>query len=282
MISAEDLYKVLIEQTEDNLDKTLLQFMFNELPKDASLNDFREELVESGVMSYSKVMQISFSQLLIPRSKLLLNRLAEHRKNNVSFVPKTHDHKFQISEDDHLGSVVTLGEEELSIKIPRSDLSILSFLHSDEKQAVMLAEEMATVGELKEAELILVETAESFPASIAAGISLCWLYLSTGKYKEAETWAYRLLERHEGNMICLRMLAIAEQANNKHLMAMASYQQLLRSKHISPLWYLLLGYSQQKTGCTAEAIESYRTFLNLGKFEEHSQFARQQLKELNA
>ncbi|TCS43186.1 hypothetical protein [Reinekea marinisedimentorum] len=282
MISAEALYKVLIAQTEDNLDKTLLQFMYNELPKDASLNDFREELVDSGLMTYSSVMQICFSQLLVPRSKLLLNRLAEHRKNNISFVPQTHEHKFQIGEDDQLSTSVVLGDGELNIKIPRSDLSILPFIHSDEKQAVMLADDMANLNELKECELILLETADSFPSSIASGISLCWLYLSTGKYKEVETWAYRLLEHHEGNVICLRMLAIAEQASNKHLMAMSNYQHLLISKHVSPLWYLLLGYSQQKTGCNAEAIESYRTFLQLGKFEDYYPFARQQLKELTA
>jgi tetratricopeptide (TPR) repeat protein len=196
-------------------------------------------------------------------------------------MPKEHDNKFHISEHDKTQKTIDLNDGELDISIPKPDLSILPFTHSDEKQAVMLAIEMVAMNELKETELILIETAESFPSSIASNVSLCWLYLSTGKYREVETWAYRLLDHHPDSILCLRMLAMAEQASNKHLMAISHYQQLLKNKTISPLWHLLLGYSQQKTGCNEDAIENYRTFLSFGKFEEYSPFAKRHLKELS-
>lgn len=280
MIGADKLFDVLNEHSD--IDKTLLQFMFNELPKDATLGDFREELIDAGLISYHQLMRLSFIHLMLPRSKALLAKLAEHRKNRTVFAAPTHEQKYFLDEESKLGTSVLLGDTGLELPVPEPDLTDFNFLHSDEKQAVMLAVEIANLGELNEAELILLETRDSFPASAASLQTLCWIYLATENYKQVEIWANDLLDDHPGNLFCLRVLALAEQLSNKHLMATSHLQQMLQREEIDPLWYFLLAYSQQKTSCTADAIDNYQIYLKIGRNKNIRQFAEQQVDELSA
>ena len=226
-------------------------------------------------------MSLSIHEFLVPKTEALLDQLFEHKQHLSNFDQPEEEKKFHLDGVAELKPTFILGTSGLELAVPKTDISKLVFQHSDEKQAIMLAMDMCTMGEVKEAELILIETVDSFPESTAAQITLCWLYFSAGKFRQVEEWAKHLLEIRPTSVLGLWFQAQAEQLNSNHSAAIKHFQSLVKIKKPMPLWHLLLGYSLQKTGADAEALKSYQTFLSLGNFGEQSKFAIQQVKELS-
>lgn len=275
----EELLNVLIEHT--GIDRALLKSVYRELPADADLNAFRSKLLDSQLISYEQLMSLSIQEYLVPKTKALLAQLFEDEKQLSNFDQPVEEKKFHLDGVTELKPTFMLGNTQLELAVPKTDISKLVFQHSDEKQAIMLAMDMCTMGEVKEAELILIETVDSFPESTAAQITLCWLYFSAGKFKQVEEWAQHLLDIRPTSILGLWFQAQAEQLNSNHRAAITHFQNLVKLKKAMPLWHLLLGYSLQQTGANDAAVECYRTFLNLGNFGEQSKFAIEQVKELS-
>jgi tetratricopeptide (TPR) repeat protein len=278
-MKASVLLDTLMQQ--ESLDHERIQQVYDALPTNALVNDFRNALIEHQVMGLSEVMNIFIDHTLLPRSKTILTKLESDRKSRIHHKPEGHQQKFHIAEDDRLVEDIAFNAGELPIHIPSPNLQHYNYGSSDEKQAVMLAIELATMGELNEAEVVLLETLESFNNSLASILVLVWVYLCTDHKDQSEKWARRLLDQGVMNAQMMELLCLAEQLQNKHLMACSHYQKLLSAKKVKSIWYLLLAYSQEKSRCFQEAIENYRIYAHIGKDEQLKAYAQQHLQELS-
>lgn len=274
---------VLLEtlMMQESLDHERIQQVYDTLPSNALVNDFRNALIEQDVMRLSEVMNIFIDHTLMPRSKSILKKLEAERRTRVHHKPEGHRQKFHIAEDDRLVEDIAFSSGELPIHIPSPNLEHYRFGSSDEKQAVMLSIELASMGEINEAEVVLLETLESFKNSLASILVLVWVYLCTDHKDQSEKWARRLLDQGVMNAQMMELLCLAEQLQNKHLMACSHYQKLLSAKKVKSIWYLLLAYSQEKSCCFQEAIENYRIYAHIGKDEQLKAYAKQHLQELS-
>ncbi len=277
-MDASTLLHTLLKHTPTN--SAALQALYDKLPPDTTIADFRNKIVEDKLLTYQQVMNAFHTHFLIPKSQLLLSRLEERRKNTTTYQPMSHQQKFHIDESVKLATMLHFTEGNLEIRIPEPDLKRMKFSHSDETQAVMLAAEMAKMDELTESEIILLETITPFPESIAAKQVLCWVYLSSKLYSQAEHWANRIIIEHYESPLTVMLLALIEQAQDKHLLAISHYQKLLRLDHVVPIWYLLLAYSQQQSFCPREAKENYKIYYAIGKEKIYLDYAEHQIKEL--
>jgi len=279
-MKASELLETLLSHSSVNADK--VQSVYDSLPKSATIRDFRTEIVNQELMTYTEVMTLFITKNLLPRSKGLLSRIEKDRESKVHHKPKTHQQKFHIGENEDLVADVVLASGMLPVHIPAPDFSKLKFHHSDEKQAVMLAVEMVNLGEINEAEIILLETLDSFSESDAAIQTLCWVYICTGHNDQIEHWANNSLKDKRGGLLTLELLCLAEQLQNKHLLAAAHYQKLLRLKQVKSLWYVLIAYSQEQSQCLSEAAENYNIYITIGSDAQLKQFAQQHLNELTS
>lgn len=278
-MKADTLLETLLSQPD--LDHERIQAVFDSLEEGARISEFRHALADAKIMSYMQIMKIFVNKTLLPKSQTLLKKIEVHRKENVHHKPKEHVQKFHVADDDTLIADLAFSAGELSIHIPSPDLSEMEFKHSDEKQAVMLAVEMVELGELTEAEIILLETLESFTDSVAAVLVLCWVYLGTGHAARTEFWAKSLIASGHPDKNAMELLCLAEQAQNKHLVAVGHYQKLTQLKRVKSIWYLLMAYSQERANCPLEAEENYHIYNSIGKDDNLKQFARHHLQELS-
>lgn len=267
---------------EEGLDHAAIQAVYDELPANSGVNRFREALLKQKLMEYSHLMQLFINKTLLPHSQAVLTRVESKRATKEEYKPPTHQRKFHIEEDDRMTDKVAFAAGELPIRIPPPNLNNLHFDSTDERQAVELALEMAQQNELNEAEIILLETLEVFDKSTSAMLVLCWVYLSSGHPRIIETWVKLSISKGRTNGQIMELLCLAEQLQNKHLMASAHYQKLLRQKRVKSIWYLLLAYSQQRSQCLREAAENYRIYCKVGKDPQLIEFANQQLTQLDA
>lgn len=265
---------------QPDLDKKKIQLVYDSLPANAKVNDFRSALINADVMTFTEVMNIFVKHTLLPRSETLLNKLEMDRQNVVHHKPEGHKQKFHISENDQLVESVAFASGDLPVQIPKPNANQFSFQHSDEKQAVMLAIELATMGELHESEIILLETLDSFDQSLSAIQVLIWVYLCTGHNDQSENWAKEMMAAGHSSQQVLELLCLAEQLQNKHLLACAHYQKLIQQKRVKSIWYLLLAYSQEKSNCPKEATDNYRIYSRIGSDESLKSFAQQHIQEL--
>ena len=279
-MKASSLLDTLLQ--EENLDHSAIQAVYDGLPAGCGVNRFREALLANKVLDYNTLMQLFINKTLLPHSQAVLTRLDRKRADIVQYKPTKHQQKFHISDEDYLTDRVAFASGELPIRIPPPDLKNFTFDASDERQAVELALELARSNELNEAEVILLETLETFDRSLAAILVLCWIYLSSGHPGIIETWVKLSISRGRTNGQMMELLCLAEQLQNKHLMASAHYQKLLRQKRVKSIWYLLLAYSQQRSQCLREAAENYRIYCKVGKDPQLIEFAQQQLTLLDA
>jgi hypothetical protein len=273
---------VLLETllSQPDLDHDRIQAAYDVLPETARIADLRSELISQNVMSYVEIMNLFVNANLLPRSKTLLKKIETDRKARVHFKPETHQQKFHVKEEDRMISDVAFAGGALPIHIPVPELDKIKFHHSDEKQAVMLAVEMAELGELTEAEIVLLETLESFTNSTAAILVLCWVYLCTGHTDQSEHWAKTFIKNGIPDQRAMEFLCLAEQLQNKHLLASSHYQKLLQLKQVKSIWYLLMAYSLEKSNCMHEAADNYTIYTTVGSDTELKNFATQHLKEL--
>ncbi|WP_196160569.1 hypothetical protein [Reinekea sp. G2M2-21] len=275
---------ILLEtlQQYPDLDQEAILAVYDSLPGNAKVSEFRGKLIKTGIMSYTQIMNIFVHDTLIPQSKKILKKIEAKRKTQVHFKPEKHEQKFQIKDGDYLLHTVAFASGELPIQVPKPDLASMKFNASDEKQAVMLAMDLVEVGELKEAEVIILETLESFKNSLAAINVLCWMYLCTGHNSQSEQWAKHCISKGLRDQRTIELLCLSEQLQNKHMMAAAHYQKLLRLKQVKSIWYLLLAYSQEKSQCRREAAENYQIYTRIGRDETLKEFANRHLEELTA
>ncbi len=273
---------VLLEAllTRADLPQDDVQAIYDQLPETARLTDFRNAIVDAGILSFSEVMNVFVKEALIPKSEALLTKLDHNKQNNVHFKPKQHKQKYHIRDDDHLEKKLTFSDIQISLEIPEPDIANLQFVHSDEKQAIMLALDMIQMNELAEVEIILLETLESFEKSTATAEILAWLYLCTGHMEQSETSAKNALKKGLADQQIIELLALAEQLQNKHLLATAHYQKLLQLDRVKSLWYLLMAYSQQHSNCMREAAENYKIYATIGKNPDFQALAVQQLQAI--
>ncbi len=279
-MKASDLRDTLIEQSK--VDNDRIETLYATLRPNASIAEFRSVIIDSGVMSYSELMSLYVRKTLLPRSSDLLNKITKARNDHTVFEPPKHKQKFHIKEYEKLTSDLFFSDGALPIHIPRPKISSLEFGHSDEKQAVMLAFELADLGELTETEIVLIETLESFQESTAAVQALIWVYMCTNHLQEANIWSTAALKMEPDNRISLELISLCEQMQNKHLLASAHYQKLLQRNRVKSLWYFLLAYSQEQSQCRLEAVQNYKIYATIGKEQEFTQFATQHMKELMA
>lgn len=280
MLKAKVLYEALLNH--DRVEKSDLDKVFESLPRNANVPQFRNAIVDAGLMSYTDVMTFFVEKELLVQGKGLIEKVQTERNSKTHFKPTTHEHKYHITENDTFNSTICLEDGELSIVLPKPNLSRLHFEHSDEKQAVTLAMDLALMGEVGEAEQILLETLESFPDSVSGVATLSWMYLATGHGDRAEHWAEYGLKVSRNNISLIEMLSLAEQIQKKHLLATGYYQRLLRLKRIKPLWYLLLAYSLEKANCGDEAIANYKTYTKISDEDELIEFAQQHIEKIDA
>ncbi|MFQ3229348.1 tetratricopeptide repeat protein [Reinekea sp.] len=272
------LYSILSEHA--NVDQVQLDLLFNQMPKDATVSQFRNLLVKSGLLEYNEIMSLFITKGLAPRGKALVSKLKAEQAKVIEFKPTGHEQKFHIT-DTEITSTIDISNGLLPVEIPPPVESQLEFRHSDEKQAVLLALEMAQMGDPAEAEIILLETIESFENSVAAMQCMCWLYLATGHVELIHQWASRNLDHHQGDTLTLELLSLADQILGKHLLASARYQRLLSKDKVKSSWYILLAKSQEASQCIPEAIENYKIYLAIGKDPKLIDFAKTRLQELN-
>jgi tetratricopeptide (TPR) repeat protein len=277
-MKAIELHKVLTEHSKVDLEQ--LNVLYEQLPSKATVAQYRELLVKSGLLRYGEIMTLFISKGLAPRSRTLLEKLSNERKSSTTFKPTAHQQKFHLG-DAELVPEIAVAEGHLPINIPPPTEDRLTFHHSDEKQAILLALEMAVQGDPGEAEVILLETIDSFENSEAAMQCLCWLYLATGHAELIHRWASRNLANHQEDTLTLELLSLAEQILGKHLLATSHYQQLLRKDRVKSSWYVLLAASQEASHCFQEAIENYRIYLAVGKDPKLQAYAKSHLHELS-
>ena len=263
---------------EPDLPHDEIQKVFDQLPEGTSLTVFRSALIDQKVLSYSQAMNIFITKTLLPKSQNLLSTLEQKRQQQAHFKPVEHQQKYHIDDDDKMRNSVPLFSGEVEIDIPMPDIKKLHFVQSDEKQAVTLALELINMGELKEVELILLETLESFENSQAAAEVLAWVYLCTGHFSDSENCAKSAIDAGLNNQEILELLALAEQLQNKHMLATAQYQKLLQLERVKSLWYLLIAYSQERSNCQREAAENYQIYAAIGNNPDLKEVAVQHLR----
>lgn len=268
--------------TQPDLPHAEIQRVFESLPANASLNDFRNTLVEQNVVRYSQVMTVFIEKNLLPKSKNLLQKLETKRQSQTHFKPPKHKQKYHIEKDDKLNNRLYLLSGIVEIEIPTPKVNDLAYVQSDEKQAVMLALDLVSMGELNEVELILLETLESFKNSQAAAEVLAWLYLCTEHFEQSEICAKTAIEHGLDNQEILELLALAQQMQNKHLLAISQYQKLLQLERVKSLWYLLIAYSQERSNCLNEAVENFQIYSAIGQDPDLKRIAEKQRRAIKA
>jgi len=276
-MNAEILLNALL--SDDSINKEGIKSVFDTLPSDATVNDFRRAIIRQKLMTYTQVMAAFLNYELLPRSKSVLNRLEQKRNARTHFEPERHVHKFHVTENDQLAQQVLFDGNNIRVEIPEPNTSELTFASSDEQQAVVLAMEMAKMGEATEAEIILLETLDSFDTSHPAMKVLCWLYLCTDHAERVESWADLILQSVD-DQIALELLTLAEQSQSKHLLAVAHFQKLLQLRKVKTVWYLLLAFSLEKTQCLKEAMDNYRIYITITQDKDLKLIAEKHLKEL--
>jgi len=279
-MNAADLYESLLSHTK--VDQERLNAIFINLPRGASVTTFRNAILEQGLLPYTEVMGVFVNNFLLPRSRKLLNTIKAKKLAHSHFKPESHKQKFHLKDMRIIDPVVALAEGTLEVPVPVLDKEQLNFQSSDEKQAVMLAIDLAAVGETNETEIVLLETLDTFTKSEAAIQALCWLYLCSGLPQQAEQWALSFLATQRGGSLTVELLSLAQQVQNKHLLASAYYQKLLRQTRVRSQWYLLLAYSQEQSQCPNEALENYKIYSTIGQDESFKAFAATHSKRLTA
>lgn len=278
-MQASALHQVLIDHA--NVEHSQLNQVFERLPAAATVADYRSALVKAGILPYSTIMRLFFTHGLALKAKTVIKKIQNQRDKQVHFKPAVHEQKFKITEDDVLSPTIALASDLLTLNIPPPKADDLAYSHSDERQAVQLAVDIAKQGDAKDAEQILLETLDTFKHSSAAMQSLCWLYLSTAHGGMVQRWAKKELAIHPDNPYTLELLSMTEQVLGKHFLASAHYQKLLKQARVKPIWYLLLALSQDYGACHRDANENYKIYLRIGKDERIKSFAEQQLKRLS-
>ena len=273
---------VLLETllNREELDHDQIKQIFDTLPVSASVADFRNQLIKHKVLSFSQIMNIFLKDNIFPRSQKILKKIAQKKKDNILYKPKAHEQKFHVREGDRLVTNIAFAAGALPVEIPKPTIEDMKFQFSDEKQAIMLAIELAEVNEIHEAEVVLLETLETFKKSVAAVNVLCWIYLCTGHNKQSEHWSTYAIQRRFRDKLTWELHCLSEQLQNKHLSAAAHYQKLLRLNQIKSTWYLLLAYSQERLQCHREAAENYQIYARITRNDELKDFASQHMKEL--
>ncbi|WP_320827283.1 hypothetical protein [Reinekea sp.] len=277
-MDAAELYESLLSHTK--VDQERLNAIFIKLPRGASVGTFRTEILHQGLLPYTEVMGVFVNNFLLPRSRKLLNTIKQKRLAHSYFKPESHKQKFHLKDMRILDPVVALAQGTLAIPIPPLDKEQFTFQSSDEKQAVLLAIDLVAVGEINETEIVLLETLDTFSQSEAAIQVLCWLYMCSGLPQQAEHWALNFLATQRGGSFTIELLSLAQQVQNKHLLASAYYQQLLRQSQVRSQWYLLLAYSQEQSQCPTEALQNYKTYSTVGQDESFKTFAATHSKGL--
>lgn len=262
------------------VDENRLQSVLESLPNNASVETFRKAIIDKKLMTLSEVMHVHFESVLLPESKKLLRKIKDQRANKTHHKPSVHKQKFLITEDNSFNNQITLVDGELVVKVPDLDSNNFQFDHSDEKQAIMLAIDLAKMGEVMESETILLETLDSFNNSLPAMHCLCWLYLCTQQENEVEGWSKQYTQHAKSIDQVWEISALAYQLRNKHLLATAQYQKLVQINPAKSLWYLLLAYSQEKSLCFEEARENFQIYSSIGTNEELKELAQSHLGKL--
>lgn len=265
---------------EYDVDETQIRALHESLPARATLDEFRQAVVDADLLSLSDIMRVHFKTNLLPASKRILVKLKKKREQQVYIKPKVHKHKFIIQSDDRFNEQIAFAAGELPVTIPNLDHSELNYHYSDEKQAVSLSVELINMGELQEAETILLETLDSFKDSTAAIKVLCWLYVCSGHPDEVAHWADEYTKQKGAGVVTLEIAALANQLQNKHITATAQYHKLIHQNQVKPIWYLLLAYSQERSMCLTEAIENYRIYSSISRDEQLAQFAKSNMTKL--
>ncbi|WP_320823119.1 hypothetical protein [Reinekea sp.] len=277
-MDAAELYESLLIHTA--VDRERLDAIFIALPQGAAVGYLRDEILKHGLLSYAEVMGVLVNNILLPRSRKLLTTVKQKRLQHSHFKPKSHNQKFYLRDMEILDPMASLAAGSLAVAIPMLDRAQCSFQSSDEKQAVLLALDLADEGELNETEVVLLETLDTFSDSEAAIQVLCWLYLCCDLPQQTEYWAMSFLAKHRAGSLTLELLSLAQQVQNKHLLATAYYQKLLRAARVRSQWYLLLAYSQEQSHCPTEALENYKIYSTIGLDESFRAFAATHSKGL--
>ncbi|MBU2863492.1 hypothetical protein KO489_06525 [Reinekea forsetii] len=277
-MKADALHAILSEHAK--VDTNQLDMLYAQLPEDATVAQYRALIIKSGLLKYNDIMTLFITKGLVPKGQNFVDRIATERKKTRSQTPLKHDPKL-VGDDLTVNLEVDITNGKLPIEIPTPNSSDLHFNSSDEKQAVLLALDMAKHGDPAEAEVILLETIESFENSLAAMQCLCWLYLATGHADLILGWARRNLDKNQSDTLTLELLSIAEQILGKHLLATARYQRLLQKDKVKSSWYFMLARAQEESQCTQEAIENYKIYLAIGKDPKQRDYAQSRLEELS-
>lgn len=277
-MKADALHAILSEHAK--VDTKQLDMLYAQLPEDATVAQYRALIIKSGLLKYNDIMTLFITKGLVPKGQNFVDRIATEREKTRSQAPLKHDPKL-VGDDLTVNLEVDITNGQLPIEIPTPNSSDLHFNSSDEKQAVLLALDMAKHGDPAEAEVILLETIESFENSLAAMQCLCWLYLATGHADLILGWARRNLDKNQSDTLTLELLSIAEQILGKHLLATARYQRLLQKDKVKSSWYFMLARAQEESQCTQEAIENYKIYLAIGKDPKQRDYAQSRLEELS-
>ena len=272
------LYQVLREHSD--IDPQMLDAIQADLEDPEDGRKLGETVVREGLISFSTMMELSFTHELFPKTQSVLKRIAKARQKRQFIKPKEHETRYRLADDEKMSEMVVFPGNEIQLKIPRPNLARYNAVSTDERQVVEMAVELVNIGQLREAEMFLIDAREEFPNSVRVPLLIVWLYFLCQRFGPAWECANQARKEHPSDVNLLEYQAFLEQCIGKHLLAVHHYQQLTLLANIKNIWYLLLAYSLEHAGLAMDAAINYRIFLKLNQQEELTHFVQHRLEKL--
>lgn len=273
------LYNILLKQTQ--LDRTKLDKLMGELKHKDDSREFGKLVLRERLLGFYELMSLAFTYDLFPRTQSLLKRLTEARERSQVIKPERHTTRYKLGNATLLPSEsLVLTNPNLTLSVPKPNLSRYLDNGSDERQVVEMAVELIRLTQYPEAEMFLIDAHDEFPQSLRIKTLLIWLYMLCRSYDDAGAICQQALDLAPRDPALLEYAGLVEQARNKHLLAINYFQKLLQQPKIKASWHLLLGVSLEKARLPEDASAHYRFYLKAGNNAKLLSFAKQRLNYL--
>lgn len=274
------LYQVLLEHSA--IEQARLDSLISNLSDKSDARALGAVVVQKGLLTFPEIMDLALNHDLIPKSKVLLKRLAKVRSQQRVIKPQQHVTRYKLTEDETVSEQIELQGKQLVVTIPRPDLTRYSAISSDERQVVEMAVELVNIGQYQEAEMFLIDAQGEFPSSVRVPVVLIWLYLLCQRFNEASQVCISAMAVNRQDINLLEFAGLTEQTLGKHLRAINCYQRLTLLPKVKPVWYLLLAVSLEQAKLTADASLNYRIFVSLSPPDALRTYAAGRLQHLVA
>lgn len=273
------LYRVLLEHS--NIEPARLDDLMTQLKDKSGARALGALVVQKGFLSFSAIMELALLHDLIPKSRRLVERLEKYRSKHRIIKPQHHKTRYKLDQDETVSEQIEL-DKNLTVPIPRPDLTRYHAISTDERQVVEMAVELVNIGQYQEAEMFLIDARDEFPESARVPVVLIWLYLLCHRFEDASQVCATAMSVNRHDINLMEFTALTEQTLGKHLRAINCYQQLTLLPRVKPVWYLLLAISLERVRLTMDASLNYRIYVSLGPADQLRTFATQRLNHLAA